>query len=105
MKRVVSKPRNEDFLMFMKRILEDETNRKSWIYISTDMLGFIIESYVDFIEHMDINMNLHLANNKIIIERYNSKYAWHKIASINSNTVCFNCVADPAEVLFITTEE
>lgn len=102
MKKVVSKPRNKNFLDFMKEELEKESNNKSWIYIDEATINYLKD--ICGISYMDNDSKLHIPYGNIIVDGYGNDYAWHRIVSINSEALCFNAVADPVDIIFITIE-
>ena len=100
-KEVLVKPRNEDFLKFLKDELE---TRVAWIYIDKATIGGLGEQCKGII-YMDTNSKLHIPYGNIIIEGYNNNYEWNRIYSIDSDDICYSLPSDPNEILFITMKD
>jgi len=100
-KEVLVKPRNKDFLEFLKEELEGKT---AWIYINQVTIASLAEQS-EGIVYMDTNSKLHIPYGNVIIEGYNDICEWNRIYSIDSNDICYRLPEDPNEILFITVKD
>lgn len=101
-KEVVLKPRDKDFLEFIKEKVDTETKSNFWIYIDQLTVEYLRE--IKGVSYMDTYCKLHIPYGNIVVEGYNIDNSWYRIHSINSEQICFDVVADPDEFLFITIE-
>lgn len=100
-KEVLVKPRNKDFLEFLK---EELNGKVAWIYIDKVTISSLAEQS-EGITYMDTNSKLHIPYGNVIVERYNDICEWNRIYSIDSNDVCYMLPSDPNEILFITMKD
>jgi len=100
-KEVLVKPRNKDFLEFLK---EELKSKVAWIYIDKATIVDLGEQCKDII-YMDTNSKLHIPYGNIIIEGYNNNCEWNRIYSIDFNDICYSLPPDPNELLFITIKD
>ena len=101
-KQVMIKPRGKDFVEFIKEELSFVKNKSVWIYIDRMTVNQLCDIHgLPFISSRDYR--LHIPYGNIVVDGYKEGDGWCRIISINSDTLNFNSVKDPEEILFISS--
>jgi len=99
-KGVILKPRDKDFLEFLKEELESKV---AWVYIDKATISNLVE--LGSISYMDSNTKFHISYGNIVVEGYKDNYKWFRISSIDSNTISYQSPEDPDDILFVTIKD
>lgn len=100
-KKILVKPRNKDFLEFIKEKLEGKV---AWIYIDKATIVNLGEQCEGLI-YRDTNYKLHIPYGNVVVDGYSDIYVWNRICSIDSDSVCYRVPSDPDEIFFITIKD
>lgn len=99
-KEVLVKPRDKDFLEFLKEKLESKV---AWVYIDRATIVGLVE--FGSISYMDTDCKLHIPYGNIVVDGYKYNYEWYRISSVDSETLSYNSPMNPDEILFITMKD